>query len=505
MGKRRFFKGGLQMKHLAVFMLSIAVLCVIAAPVAAEEREGAVSLSPFIGGYTFDGALHLKTAPLYGLRIGYDLTKDWEVEAVGSFLATEGTHSNASVNTVNYRVDVLYNILPDGPLVPYLAIGAGGVTAGHGSDFNAGGRNTDATANGGLGLKYFITDSIALRADAREVFVFENHSDPLAHNSVMYNEEYTAGLTFLFGGTTASATQGSIPAPLAPTTSMSVMPDTISTGNTATLKWTTDNATSCNIQPGIGGVMTQGSMAISPSVSTVYSLSCTGPGGTSNSTANITVVAPVVIPAPTSSLTVTPNPVTQGESAVLNWNTQNAKSCDIQPGIGHVNTQGNASISPLVDTTYALNCSGPGGNNSSTVNVSVIAPPPAPTKPAPVVLNPEKAETVNLLIDFDFNKSVIKPQFYPNVDAAGEFMQKYPTVTMTIEGNTDNVGTKAYNQKLSERRAKAVKNYIVNKFGINTKLIKAVGYGKTRPIDTNKTAQGRYHNRRVHAVHAAVK
>jgi OOP family OmpA-OmpF porin len=251
--------------------------------------------------------------------------------------------------------------------------------------------------------------------------------------------------------------------------------------------------------------MTQGSMAISPSVSTVYSLSCTGPGGTSNSTANITVVAPVVIPAPTSSLTVTPNPVTQGESAVLNWNTQNAKSCDIQPGIGHVNTQGNASISPLVDTTYALNCSGPGGNNSSTVNVSVIAPPPAPTKPAPVVLNPEKAETVNLLIDFDFNKSVIKPQFYPNVDAAGEFMQKYPTVTMTIEGNTDNVGTKAYNQKLSERRAKAVKNYIVNKFGINTKLIKAVGYGKTRPIDTNKTAQGRYHNRRVHAVHAAVK
>jgi OOP family OmpA-OmpF porin len=500
------------MKHLAVFMLSIAVLCIIAAPVLAEERAGAISLSPFIGGYTFDGAQHLKTTPTYGLRLGYDLTNNWEVEAVGSFLATEGTHSKASADAVSYRLDVLYNILPGGPLVPYLAIGGGGITAGHSADFYTGGRNTDATANGGLGLKYFITDSIALRADAREVFVFENHNDPAVHNSVMYNEEYTAGVTFLFGGATASAAPVAIPAPPAPTSSMSVMPDTISNGKSATLKWTSDNATGCNIQPGIGGVMTQGSMAISPSVDTVYYLSCNGPGGTSNSTANITVVTRVVLPAPTSSLSVTPNPITQGQSAVLNWNTQNAKNCDIQPGIGHVETQGTASITPFADTTYTLHCSSPGGNTDSSVNVSVVAPPPPPpikpaAAPAPtrVVLNPEKDETVNLLIEFDFNKSVVKPEFYSNVDAVGEFMQKYPTVTMTIEGHTDDVGTKAYNQKLSQRRANAVKKYIVDKFGIKPELIKAVGYGKTRPVDTNKTAEGRYHNRRVHAVHAAVK
>jgi OOP family OmpA-OmpF porin len=500
------------MKHLAVFMLSIVALFIIAAPVVAEEREGAVSLSPFIGGYTFDGAQHLKTTPAYGLRLGYDLTKYLEVEAVGSFLETEteGPLRKAHINAVSYRLDVLYNILPGGPLVPYLAIGGGGITAGHGSDFNTGGRNTDATANGGLGLKYFITDSIALRADAREVFIFENHNYPAEHNSVMYNEEYTAGLTFLFGGKTASVTPVAIPAPPAPTSSMSVMPDTISNGKSATLKWTSDNATGCNIQPGIGGVMTQGSMAISPSVDTVYYLSCNGPGGTSNSTAKITVVTQVVLPAPTSSMSVTPNPITLGQSAVLNWNTQNAKNCDIQPGMGHVETQGTASIKPLVDTTYTLHCSSPGGNTNSTVNVSIVAPPPPPPpqiKPAQacVVLNPEKDESVNLLIEFDFNKSVVKPEFYSNVDAVGEFMQKYPTVTMTIEGHTDDVGTKAYNQKLSQRRANVVKKYIVDKFGINPELIKAVGYGKTRPVDTNKTAEGRYHNRRVHAVHAAVK
>jgi OOP family OmpA-OmpF porin len=178
--------------------------------------------------------------------------------------------------------------------------------------------------------------------------------------------------------------------------------------------------------------------------------------------------------------------------------------------MGHVETQGTASITPLVDTTYTLHCSSPGGNTNSTVNVSIVAPPPPPPpqiKPAQacVVLNPEKDESVNLLIEFDFNKSVVKPEFYSNVDAVGEFMQKYPTVTMTIEGHTDDVGTKAYNQKLSQRRANVVKKYIVDKFGINPELIKAVGYGKTRPVDTNKTAEGRYHNRRVHAVHAAVK
>jgi outer membrane protein OmpA-like peptidoglycan-associated protein len=68
-------------------------------------------------------------------------------------------------------------------------------------------------------------------------------------------------------------------------------------------------------------------------------------------------------------------------------------------------------------------------------------------------------------------------------------MQKYPTVTMTIEGNTDNVGTKAYNQKLSERRAKAVKNYIVDKFGISARLSRLSVMGKqdrSTPIKLHK-------------------
>jgi OOP family OmpA-OmpF porin len=152
----------------------------------------------------------------------------------------------------------------------------------------------------------------------------------------------------------------------------------------------------------------------------------------------------------------------------------------------------------MANTTYLLNCSGPEGATSSTANVTVAAP-------SPVVLSPEKEETVNLLIEFDFDKSVVKPEFYSNVNAVGEFLQNYPTATITVEGHTDNVGKNAYNQKLSERRAKAVKKYIVDKFGIDAKRIKAIGYGESKPVDTNETAEGRYHNRRVQAYHAAVK
>ncbi len=463
--------------------MTFAALCIMAAPVAAGERAGALSLSPFVGGYTFDGVEHLRSAPVYGLRIGYDLTKNWEVEIVGDYQATkrtQGTHS--SINALSYRLDILYNLMPDGPLVPYLAIGGGGITKGHGSSYQ-GGSNTDATANAGLGLKYFLTDSIALRGDARQLFIFENH------NSIMYNWEYTAGLTFLIGGKTAPV----------PTSNLSVLPCSITSGETATLKWTSSNATTCDIQPGIGAVNTDGSMTVSPVADTSYYLSCNGPGGTTNSSANITVASkPVAAPVPTSSMSVAPLSITRGETATLTWNAQNVTNCDLQPGIGQVAAEGGKDITPTVNTTYLLNCSGPGGATSSTANVTVVAP-------SPVVFCPEKEETVNLLIEFDFDKSVVKPEFYSNVNAVGEFLKNYPNATITVEGHTDNVGSNAYNKKLSLRRAKAVEKYIVDKFGIDAKRIKAVGYGETKPIDTNKTAEGRYHNRRVQAYHAAVK
>jgi len=121
------------------------------------------------------------------------------------------------------------------------------------------------------------------------------------------------------------------------------------------------------------------------------------------------------------------------------------------------------------------------------------APPPEPEKEI-------FDKKVRLNIEFDFDKSDIRPRYHDELKKVGDFMNKYPDVNMAIEGHTDSIGTEEYNQRLSERRVQSVKNYIVEKFNIDGKRIKATGYGESRPIADNSTEEGRQRNRRVEAV-----
>ena len=98
---------------------------------------------------------------------------------------------------------------------------------------------------------------------------------------------------------------------------------------------------------------------------------------------------------------------------------------------------------------------------------------------------------------FDFDKSVIKKEFYPVLDETKKIFDDYPTMRVQIDGHTDSVGTDAYNQKLSERRANAVMKYLVTKVGIDASRLKAVGYGESKPAYPNDTKEDRAKNRRV--------
>ena len=99
-------------------------------------------------------------------------------------------------------------------------------------------------------------------------------------------------------------------------------------------------------------------------------------------------------------------------------------------------------------------------------------------------------------IFFDFDKSLIKSRFYPELNAVVKVLNKDPLLKVRIEGNTDNIGTAKYNMGLSERRANSVMEYLVNA-GINKNRLSAVGYGFSKPIATNATDAGRALNRRV--------
>ena len=121
------------------------------------------------------------------------------------------------------------------------------------------------------------------------------------------------------------------------------------------------------------------------------------------------------------------------------------------------------------------------------VPVAQKAEKPAPMA-AKVVFN---ADTF-----FDFDKSVLKPEGRQLLDQVAQQAGSIDLETIIAVGHTDGIGTEAYNQKLSERRAASVKAYLVSK-GIDPNRIYTEGKGKLQPIATNKTAEGRARNRRV--------
>jgi OOP family OmpA-OmpF porin len=104
---------------------------------------------------------------------------------------------------------------------------------------------------------------------------------------------------------------------------------------------------------------------------------------------------------------------------------------------------------------------------------------------------------IELNITFDSAKSVIKPEFENEVSKLAEFMNQYADTVVTVEGHTDSQGADAYNQKLSQSRADAVKAMLITKYGVAAERVKSIGYGEAQPIADNATADGREQNRRV--------
>lgn len=97
---------------------------------------------------------------------------------------------------------------------------------------------------------------------------------------------------------------------------------------------------------------------------------------------------------------------------------------------------------------------------------------------------------------FDFDSTAIKPGFYTTMDKIANILMRYSKTQLTIVGHTDNVGSQEYNQKLSERRAKAVDDYLANK-GVLLQRLTYLGRGESAPRASNATEEGRRLNRRV--------
>ncbi len=105
--------------------------------------------------------------------------------------------------------------------------------------------------------------------------------------------------------------------------------------------------------------------------------------------------------------------------------------------------------------------------------------------------------TVNLAVKFDTNSAEVKEEYMADINNLATFMNQFADTVVTVEGHTDSSGSDAYNKTLSQRRADAVRNVLVQRMGIEAERVTAVGYGEERPVADNDSAAGREQNRRV--------
>jgi OOP family OmpA-OmpF porin len=382
----------------------------------AGQREGAFTLSPLVGYHVFEGDQKTDDAASYGLAFGYNITKNWAVELDARYTPTETDFDggdNFDIDVWTGSLNALYHFNPDGPFVPYLAAGFGGMVfdADEGPEVTDGrDDDEDFMLNAGAGFKYFLNEDFALRVDAR--YVADLHSDRNydqgSSDDIDNNLIATAGLVWQFGGPP--------PAPAPPADSdMDGVPD---------------SRDKC---PG------------TPSGVAVDAVGCPP--------------APPKPPAPeVKPVPVPPPPDPCASAGDLDG--------DGVPGDGVPNCRDKC----------------PGTEKGIIVDESGC--------PVKFTLN----------IEFDFDKAQVRPEYHAKLKEAADFIKKYPDTKFLLAGHTDSKGTDKYNKTLSERRAAAVKKYLVENFGIAAHTLYPRGYGESRPIADNATDEGRQKNRRVEVI-----
>jgi peptidoglycan-associated lipoprotein len=203
---------------------------------------------------------------------------------------------------------------------------------------------------------------------------------------------------------------------------------------------------------------------------------------------------------PTVTISADRTSVNKGESARLTWSSTDAQNVSIAPEVGAVTPQGSTSVTPAESTTYTVTASGPGGNADSSVRISVNAPPAA------VVTEVPKTSSLDQLFleevrdaYFDYDSAEIRPDAREALRKTADFLKKYPNMRITIQGHCDERGSTEYNLALGDRRANAVKAYLIS-LGIPSDRFSTVSFGKEKPFCMETTEACYAQNRRGHFV-----
>ncbi len=523
------------MKKLLKGTLTGLLLVTLATPGFAENRQGAVTVSPFVGGYLLDKDQREESRPIFGLRAGYNFTKHLGAEAMFGYSLTETRRGYGSRETDLYRygVDVLYHFMPDKAFVPFVAVGGGGTNfktpqTPRLKDHSAG------LVDYGAGVKYFVSPDIALRGDVRHVLLI----DDTGHN----NLEYSVGLTFQFGGvrkataviaeevdntpptvTFTSPARGDAAVPVNQKVSVAFseeMDATTFTGSTCTLKQGTESVSgkltitestvtftpASNLQKGklytatvTNGVtdlagnemakdyqweFTTGMVEDTTAPTVSFTSPPNGaPAAPTNSKVNAAFSEPMD-PATITSATFT---VKQGETPLAGIVNSTASNATFTPS---KRLEKGKVYTATVTTGVRDLAANPMAHNY-VWNFTAFAEPTI----IGCLATLDKSH-------FEFDSAEISENGKTILNNNAATLKANPEMKIRVAGYTSAAGTVEYNQKLSERRAVAVKNYLVKSGGIDGSRISTVGYGKSNPakyesMPSNIYSDAAYANMRV--------
>jgi len=420
-------------------------------------RPGTFEVGAFFGGFLFDGSEYIDNPDPFngdflGARVAYNFTKHLAGEFCYERLETQWQNPIAIYSSKLkwqdlsfdiFRFDALYHIL-SGRFAPYVAAGAGGV---YQDQEWPGPTETKLLLNYGGGLKFFLTEDLLLRADVRHVYIFDTPKNSL---------DFSIGIGYLLGGKPLSdADLDGVKDKLdqCPDTPLGVAVDAKGCPLDEDGDGIPDFRDQC---PDLAGVPDN--------------YGCPLGYGDDDGDG---------VPNEADECPDTP----EGAFVDLVGCPLDSDGDGVFDGLD------------LCPETPAGTEVGPDGC-PPTPAVPEEEPVTAEIGLLPAVLEELRREIEPVQIKFDFDSSVIKPDFSPFLDHIAETLKNSPGAKIELAGHASAEGTVEYNQGLSERRAMAVYNYLVG-HGIPEENLTAIGHGESKPIASNETLEGRRTNRRV--------
>ncbi len=390
--KKKFSMVPIIKKMAPVLLVSIFLLPLHAR---SEIKAGSVEISPFVGINLFEGRQNLENGPIFGGRIGYNITNRFGVEAAGEFIRSyvddksktfskkgQFTSPIDGVNVVFYHLDLLYHFMPEGAFNPFIVAGYG--AANYSPKINN--RNM-SVINFGAGAKYWLSDMLALRVDVRDNMVFDE---------LINNVEATFGVSLAFGGTSSKAVSAPVDKPK----------DGDGDG-------VADQFDKCpHTPPGVA----------------------VGKDGC---------------------------PLDSDKDGVPDY----LDKCPDTPAGVTVGKHG----CPYMVEKVVIVVSEPKAEEMVQEKATTVI-----DEPKVIVLAFED-------VHFGFDQSALTPDARALLKRNIQLLKENPKAKIRVAGYTSASGTKEYNQQLSERRAKAVQEYLITEGVIKPDRLSTIGYGKTHP------------------------